>query len=88
LDIQSETSFTFTTTQKDGNEVNIIETVAIKLTELRPHLFLVTWKEKNGNTITQVQDYEYGVVYSNWTLPGGEFINRKGTLKPVSKLNR
>ena len=83
LDIQSETSLTFTITQKDGNEVNIIETVAIKLTELRPQLFLVTWKEKNGNTITQVQDYENGVVYSNWTLPGGEFINRKGTLKPV-----
>ena len=63
--------------------MNIIETVAISLTELRPQLFMATWKEQNGNTISQVQDYENGIVYSNWTSPGGEFTNRKGTLKQV-----
>ncbi len=37
----------------------------------------------NGNTITQIQDYEKGILYSNWTTPGVEFINLTGTLKRV-----
>jgi hypothetical protein len=83
LHIQSETSLTFTITQKDGPEVNTTETVAMELTELRPQLYMATWKEQNGNTVTQIQDYENGIVYSNWTWPNGEFIHLKGTLKPV-----
>jgi hypothetical protein len=85
LHFQSETSLLFTITEKDGKEVNETETVAIKLTELRPQLYMATWKEKNGNTITQVQDYENEVIYSNWTLPGGEFNNVKGTIKQIPK---
>ncbi len=81
LNFESETALTFTITEKDGDTVNETETVAVKLTELRPQLYLATWKEKNGNTITLVQDYENGVVYSNWTLPNGEFNNVKGTIK-------
>jgi hypothetical protein len=46
---------------------------------------MATWKEKNGNTITQIQDYANEVIYSNWTLPGGEFNNLKGTLKQIYK---
>ena len=83
LAFQSDTSLTFTITQKDGQEVNTIETVAIKLTEIRPQLFIVTWQEESGTTVTQVQDYENGIIYSNWTTPAGEFSNIKGTLKPA-----
>ncbi len=86
LHFQSETSLTFTITEKDGNEVSETETVAIKLTELRPQLYMATWKEKNGNTITQVQDYENEVIYSNWTLPGGEFNDVKGDYKASSQI--
>ena len=85
LDIQSENSLRFTITEKNGNEVNISETVEIEMTEIRPQLFIVTWQEKNGNTVMQVQDYEKGIVHSNWTLPNGEFIHQKGTLKAVGK---
>jgi len=81
--IQSQTSLTFTITQKDGEAVNITETVAMELTELRPQLFMATWQEQNDNTVTQVQDYENGIVYSNWTLPTGEFKHVKGTITPV-----
>jgi hypothetical protein len=81
LDIQSETSLAFTITE--GHKANSTETVAIKLTELRPQLFLLTWKEANGNTITQIQDHENGKVYMNWTHPDGEFINMPGTIKPL-----
>ena len=85
LHIESETSLTFTTTELNGNEVNTSETVEIKMTEIRPQLFLVTWKEASGKTITQVQDYEKETIYSNWTLTDGEFINRKGALRKVDK---
>lgn len=85
LHIQSETSLTFTITEQNGNEVNISETVEIKMTEIRPQLFLVTWKEGSGKTITQVQDYEKEIIYSNWTLPDEEFINKIGTLKQVDE---
>lgn len=83
LHFQSETSLTFTILQKDGDEVNVAETVEIKITELRPQLFMVTWKEESGTTVTQVQDYENEIIYSNWTIPGGEFKNMKGTLKQI-----
>jgi len=83
LNFRSETSLTFTIIEKDGDPTNETETVEIKLTEIRPRLFMATWKELNGNTITQVQDYENGIIYSNWTSPGGEFTNRKGTIKPL-----
>jgi len=83
LDIQSETSLTFTITEQEGIKKNSSETVVIKLTALRPDLFLLTWKENNGNTITQVQDHKNAKVYMNWTHPGGEFINTTGTIKPL-----
>ena len=69
----------------DGKPTDEAETVNIKLTELRPNLYMATWKEKNGNTITQVQDYEKEKIYSNWTLPNGQFENVKGTIKPIEK---
>jgi hypothetical protein len=83
LHFQSETSLTFTILEKDGGEVNVAETVAVKMTELRPQLFMVTWKEESGTTVTQVQDYENEIIYSNWTIPGGEFKNIQGTLKQI-----
>ena len=83
LNFQSATSLTFTILEKDGYAVNTIETVEIKMTELRPQLFMVTWKEESGTTVTQVQDYENEIIYSNWTISGGEFKNMKGTIKQI-----
>lgn len=83
MSIHSDTSLTFTILEKEGIKTDITETVEIKITEIRPQIFMTTWKEINGNTITQIQDYENGIVYSNWTTPNGEFINRTGTLKLV-----
>ncbi|MCO5946640.1 hypothetical protein NAF19_07045 [Mucilaginibacter sp. RT5R15] len=36
LNIESDTRLTFTITEKGGEKVNLVETVAIQLTELRP----------------------------------------------------
>lgn len=81
LKIESETSLTFTIIEKNGQEVHEVETVTTEMTQLRPQLYMLTWKEKNGNTITQIQDYDNGNIYSNWTTPSGDFIHAKGTLK-------
>jgi hypothetical protein len=83
LNLESETSLTFTTIEKNGKEVHETETVKTKMTELRPQLYMLTWKEKNGNTITQIQDYDNGIIYSNWTSPSGEFTHAKGTFKQI-----
>ena len=83
LTFQSETTLSFSIKEIEGKAVETSETVQVKLTELRPRLYLVTWKEKNGNTVSQVQDYELGVVYSNWTTPDGELKSLKGTLSKV-----
>ncbi len=83
LHIDNETSLTFTITEKEGSAVNTSETVDIKLTELRPELYLLTWQEKSGTTVTQVHDYENGIVYSNWTSTDGVFTNITGTIKQI-----
>ncbi len=44
---------------------------------------MVTCKVANGNKITQIHDYEKGIIYSNWTTLKGEFINAEGTLKLI-----
>nr|WP_294944310.1 hypothetical protein [uncultured Mucilaginibacter sp.] len=81
LSFESETQLTFTITEKGGKQANTSETVETKMTELRPQLWLITWQEVNGTTLTQVHDYENGVIYSNWTSRDGYFTNLKGTLK-------
>ncbi len=85
LHIHTETSLTFTILERNGNEEDISEMVKTQMTELRPNLYMITWVEKSGKTITQIHDYQNEIIYSNWTLPGGEFINKKGTLKQTDK---
>ena len=62
---------------------NESETVEMQLTELRPDMYMATWKEKNGNTVTQIQDHGKGIVYMNWTWPDGQFKHATGTLRPA-----
>lgn len=83
LNIQSNTLLTFTILEREGQPVNVSETVHINMTALRPQLYLVTWVESDGKTVSQIHDYENGIIHSNWTLPRGEFIHKTGTLRPV-----
>jgi hypothetical protein len=83
LNIQSEILLVFTITEQDKKNVNISESVTIKITQLRPLLYLLTWKEMSGNTIVQIQDHENRLVYMNWTQPGGEFINTTGSIREI-----
>ena len=83
LDIENETTLTFHTTEKDGEQVDESETVEIVITQIRSKVFMLTWKEKNGNTVTQIQDHKEQKVYMNWTWPDGNFVHAKGTIKPA-----
>lgn len=58
-----------------------IETVAIEVTPLGNSLFVVSWQEEGGATVTNVQDYDRGVVHSCVTLPGGQLLRMTGSLE-------
>lgn len=84
LDIQSETALTFYISEKNGVKVDESETVEIAITQIRPKVFMLTWKEISGNTVTQIQDHKNEIVYMNWTHPNGDFIHAKGSIKRVN----
>jgi len=56
-----------------------IETVDIEVKSLGNSIFAVSWQEKDGATVTNVQDHDRGVVHSWATLSGGEFLRMTGT---------
>lgn len=58
-----------------------IETVDIEVVPLRNSLFLVSWQEKDGATVTNLQDYDRGVIHSHATLQDGKFMRMAGTFE-------
>jgi predicted SnoaL-like aldol condensation-catalyzing enzyme len=56
-----------------------IETVDIEVIPLGNSIFAVSWQEKDGATVTNVQDHDRGVVHSFATLPDGQFLRMSGT---------
>lgn len=57
-----------------------IETVDIQVAPLGNSIFAVSWQEKNGATVTNVQDYDRGVIHSFATLLDGQFLRMTGTI--------
>ncbi len=57
------------------------ERVAIEVAALGNGLFAVSWQEKDGATVTNVQDYDRGLVHSFATLPDGQFLRMMGPMK-------
>ncbi len=60
------------------------EIVEIRVVPLGNSLFAVSWQEKAGATVVNVQDYDRGVVHSYATLTGGTFLQMTGTLSVVN----
>lgn len=56
------------------------ETVDIQVVALGNGIFAVSWQEKDGATVTNVQDYDRGLVHSFATLPDGRFLRMTGTM--------
>lgn len=56
------------------------EIVDIQVVPLGNGIFAVSWQEQDGATVTNVQDYDRGLIYSCATLPGGQFLRMTGTI--------
>ena len=65
-----------------------IETVDIEVNPLGNGLFAVSWQEKDGATVTNVQDYDRGVVHSFATLPDGQFLRMSGSIAVTRPADR
>jgi hypothetical protein len=46
------------------------ERVAIELHEIRPGVFLNSWREATGATVSHIEDFDSGKLYSNVTVEG------------------
>lgn len=64
------------------------EMVDIHVVPLGNSLFLVSWQEKDGATVTNVQDYDRRVFHSNATLPDGTLMRMTGTFEVKSSAVR
>ena len=56
------------------------EIVDIEVIPLGNGVFAVSWQEKDGATVTNVQDYDRGMVFSFATLPNGQFLRMTGKM--------
>jgi hypothetical protein len=68
-------------TEVKGPNVGRVQNLSVTMVELRPALFMVNWQEANKLTVTDIEDYEKGVVYANMTTPNDNFIIIKGILR-------
>jgi len=64
------------------------ETVDIQVVPLGNSLFCVSWQEKDGATVTNVQDYDRDLIHSHATLPGGKFLRMRGTFSVTRPADR
>lgn len=56
------------------------EIVVIEVVPLGNGVFVMSWREKGGAAVTNVQDYDRGLVFSFATLPDGQFLRMTGTM--------
>lgn len=56
------------------------EIVDIEVIPLGNGVFAVSWQEKDGATVTNVQDFDRGLVFSFATLPDGQFLRMTGKM--------
>ncbi len=64
------------------------EVVDIQVVPLGNGIFAVSWQEKDGATVTNVQDHDRGSVHSFATLPDGRFLRMTGTFKITRPADR
>ncbi|MBK4216814.1 nuclear transport factor 2 family protein [Paracoccus caeni] len=72
---------------KDGPFARV-ETVEIRVIPLGNSVFAVSWQEKDGATVVNVQDYDRGIVHSHATLAHGQFLRMTGTFQITRPADR
>jgi len=81
---ESDNSMTYTAV-KGSSEPGAQDTFQREMTELRPNVYMLMWQDADdGSTVTQIEDFERQVVYSNVTTSDDVFVSLTGTLKPVA----
>lgn len=63
----------------DGHE----ETVAVTVAEIRPDVYLTSWKEESGATVTHLEDFDRGQLHARITHPDGTTDALTGTIRPL-----
>lgn len=58
------------------------ETVQLDLKKIRDGVYLNSWTEASGATVTHVEDFANGTLYSNVTV-GGTLYSFVGTIEEV-----
>nr|WP_314738898.1 hypothetical protein [uncultured Haemophilus sp.] len=76
-------TMTFTSIGTDKPVAEPVVMVNYTATEVADNVFMVTWKEPDGSTVTHVEDFNQEIVYTNITLPDHTFLNFKGTFVEV-----
>jgi len=64
---------------KDGHFARP-ETVDIHVVPLGYGIFVVSWQEKDGATVVNVQDYDRGLIHAFATLLSGRLLRMIGTV--------
>jgi predicted SnoaL-like aldol condensation-catalyzing enzyme len=64
------------------------ETVDIQVIPNGNSIFAVSWQEKDGATVTNVQDHDRRLVHSFATLPDGRFLRMTGTFEITRTADR
>jgi hypothetical protein len=78
LDFKSETELTYTSLK--GSTSGVSETVKIIRREIRPNVYWVCWQEKDKTTVSHVEDFSKGLLFSSVTWPDKTFANLRGAL--------
>lgn len=83
LTYESDTSMTFEVAQGAGMVADgHTETVSVEIAEIRPRVYLVSWREATGATVVHVEDLENSTVHSTVTLDG-QLYRLNGTFVEV-----
>lgn len=64
------------------------EIVDINVMPLGNSLFAVSWREKDGATVANIQDFDRQVVYSLATMPDGRLMRMIGAIDITSPAGR
>jgi predicted SnoaL-like aldol condensation-catalyzing enzyme len=56
------------------------ESVATQVIDLGNNFFAVSWQEKDGSTVVNLQDFDAGTIRSYATLPDNTYLRNEGTM--------
>lgn len=81
LNFHSETKMTWTPLRGEDQQSH---TEDITMTEIRPNVYMVYWKEESGTRVVHVEDFENQKAYTNISTLDGEFYNLNGPLTLIN----